>query len=1106
MITSKQLETIKSGLEETLFSWNSQVGNALQSAKIDISKYEGVFSDQYILSEDVANVAKDICKIESLIENKKDVCYDASVVFSHTGDSILRLYSKNSDHNLHDYSILLGNFGVDISAENHYEINICGQKCAIYVFAIALEPKDSLLALKNDERVQKNFELVLTEVLDHKMRGSILNRLAITANLTFRETILLRAIVKYFKQAGFVYSDSVVEKTISKNSQFAILFIEYFKTKFDPSILLSTDERLKKLSQIDFQIKEKCHNVTSEVDDKVLKAIFTFLCSILRTNYFLNKEEISFKIDSQKVGFLPIPVPYREIFVYATHFEAIHLRFGTVARGGLRWSDRIDDFRTEVLSLVKAQNTKNAVIVPVGAKGGFVIKRNVSHLSRDEQFEFGKLCYTGFLSACLDITDNVLNAKPQTPANIVKYDDFDPYFVVAADKGTATFSDLANSISAKYNFWFGDAFASGGSNGYDHKKMGITAKGAWIAARRHFMELGHDIQNKEFTCIGIGDLSGDVFGNGMLLSKKTKLVAAFNHMHIFLDPNPDVKASYTERERMFALPRSSWMDYDKSKMSKGSAIFERSQKECILSDEIKNLLDVKDDVLSPNELIKAILKASCDMLYNGGIGTYVKASYEKHSDAGDKANNDIRIDGNDLRVKVVVEGGNVGFTQNGRVEFALKGGKINTDAMDNSAGVDCSDHEVNIKLILNELSSCGKISLEDRNNLLANMTDEIEELVLRDNYEQTQAISVTAEAKESRLDNQEKLMQKLENLGILNRENEFLPSTQQMLARKLEKRPLTRPELCVLFAYSKIYLYRELLETKLLDEAYFEKDLLSYFPKQMQEKFANEIKNHKLRREIIATSVNNSVINRIGITFVNNTADELGCQICDIVRAFIVVREVFALDDIWKKIESLDYKVPSSQQLQLFHSINKFIESAVYIFLRILPFPISISDCIPVFKQKVLEILECIVIKEDSLEIEKDDLYFINQKVLQFFEVLRVIKYTSTKNLKEAISTHYKVEDVLKISQIQKMISSFFPQNYYSRVAYKALCDKFSDSYVNVVLHVLEKHKNVLDWQDFNKDRIASFLCFVSEVKLLDNIDFAVLSIVVDRFAMLLKK
>jgi glutamate dehydrogenase len=625
---------------------------------------------------------------------------------------------------------------------------------------------------------------------------------------------------------------------------------------------------------------------------------------------------LSFKLDSAQVPDLPRPRPYREIWVYSPRFEGIHLRGGPIARGGLRWSDRKEDFRTEVLGLMKAQNVKNTMIVPVGAKGGFVPQQLPERGDRDAVQREGVACYTSFINGLLDITDNIDENTIVPPEKVVRHDGDDPYLVVAADKGTATFSDTANGVALERGFWLGDAFASGGSVGYDHKAMGITAKGAWEGVKRHFRELGTDIQKEPFTVVGIGDMSGDVFGNGMLLSKQIRLQAAFNHQHIFLDPTPDPKTSYAERKRLFALPRSSWADYDSAMISAGGGVHSRAAKNITLSREVRAWLGVHETELAPHELIRVLLKADVDLLWNGGIGTYVKSARESNADVGDLANNGLRVNGEDLRCKVVGEGGNLGCTQLGRVEFASRGGRINTDFIDNSAGVDCSDHEVNIKILLNLALRNGRLKPKARNALLASMTDEVGALVLRSNYLQTQAISMMEQLKGARLGSKQRFISVLEDEGQLDRGLEALPDDEELLDRRNRGLGLTRPELSVLLSYSKIRLYRQLLESDIPEDPFLSAELKRYFPAPLQERYGELMQHHRLRREIIATQVTNSLVNRMGVSFVVRMRDDTGASAGEVARAYTVARDIYQARDFWARVEALDGKVDAALQTE----------------------------------------------------------------------------------------------------------------------------------------------------------------------------------------------
>ena len=631
---------------------------------------------------------------------------------------------------------------------------------------------------------------------------------------------------------------------------------------------------------------------------------------------------------------MPLPLPVYEIFVYSPRVEGVHLRGGKVARGGLRWSDRFEDYRTEVLGLVKAQQVKNAVIVPVGAKGGFVAKRLPDSSDREAFQAEGIAAYKTFIRGLLDITDNLVDAGIQPPERVVRHDSDDHYLVVAADKGTATFSDIANGLAAEYNFWMGDAFASGGSNGYDHKKMAITARGAWVSVERHFRELGVNPAEDEFTAIGIGDMAGDVFGNGLLSSEKTRLVAAFNHVHIFVDPSPDAAKSYKERKRLFEKPRSAWTDYDTKLISKGGGVFNRNTKSIPLSPEIKKLLGINSDRVPPNMLISHILKAQVDLLWIGGIGTYVKGSSESHSDVGDKANDGLRINGGELRCKIVGEGGNLGMTQLGRIDYALKGGRLNTDFIDNSGGVDCSDHEVNMKILLNRAVAMGDLTSKQRNVMLEEMTDDVAALVLKNNYRQTQAISIANEDAATRLEEYRRLMNTFESEGKLNRTLEFLPDDETLSERKLNKKGLTRPELSVLISYVKGDLKQTLIDSTLPDDPLLAREMYKVFPRDLTQKFSKELGEHQLRREIIATQVANDMVNHMGITFVERLNQSTGADAASIALAWLITRDVFRIDNWWDKIEDLDFHIPAQLQVELMQDLMRLMRRSVRWLLR----------------------------------------------------------------------------------------------------------------------------------------------------------------------------
>ncbi len=781
------------------------------------------------------------------------------------------------------------------------------------------------------------FEQTLLALWHGKTEDDGFNALALTGQ-SWREVALLRALCRYRVQSGLDPSPDIQQAALRDNPEVVEALLNLFNAKFalDGG---ETSVREPAVEAARADIETLLQKVASLDHDRVLRRLAALIGAMQRTNYFQkadgqDKPYISFKIASRELVDLPEPKPYREIFIWSPGVEGVHLRFGPVARGGLRWSDRKDDFRTEVLGLVKAQQVKNAVIVPVGSKGGFFPKKLPKNGTPDEVKNAAIVAYKTFLSGLLDLTDN-LDAKGHIvpPADVIRWDDPDPYLVVAADKGTATFSDIANGVSADYNFWLGDAFASGGSVGYDHKAMGITARGAWEAVKRHFREIGKNIQTEPFTAAGVGDMSGDVFGNGMLLSKETLLVAAFDHRDIFIDPTPDAAKAFAERERMFALPRSSWQDYNKELISKGGGIFPRSQKSIPLSPEIKALLDLDANEISPFELMQAILKARVELLYFGGIGTYIKSPAQAHLDVGDKANDAIRIDGSEVRAKVIGEGANLGVTQAGRISCAESGVRLNTDAIDNSAGVDCSDHEVNIKILLSQVIASGKLKADARDDLLASMTDDVARHVLKHNYDQTLALSLQEATSAEDNSAQQAFMSGLEKRGRLDRKVEGLPSNSVLEARKVGNHGLYRPELAVITAYAKLVLFDDIVAGDAPDDAGFEPVLVRYFPPALHD-YKNAIRKHRLHREIIATVVSNEIVNVCGPSFAMRVTRGAGVDTSALVRAFEATRQLFDINALWSEVNALDNRIPAGAQTALYSDLASFVRHQTYWIMR----------------------------------------------------------------------------------------------------------------------------------------------------------------------------
>lgn len=878
-----------------------------------------------------------VCDI-GYIERLTDTC-NLQMNFYRTmadlsGHLRFKLFHLHDPIVLSDVLPMLENMGLRVIEEHPHQLEF-KDKSHVWIHDFNLQ---TTAGVEFDvEAVRDIFQEAFMRVWEGDAENDGFNRLILGANLNWREAILLRAYTKYLRQTGFTFSQSYVEMTLAKNAIIARQIVELFKLWFDPEKQVDSAAAIPELEK---KLQGTLDAVINLDEDRILRRLLEVVRATLRTNFFQknaageHKPCLSIKLNPARIADMPLPRPMYEVFVYSPRVEAIHLRAAKVARGGIRWSDRREDFRTEVLGLMKAQQVKNAVIVPSGAKGGFVAKCLPEEGTREVVMNEVISCYQTFMRGLLDITDNLQNGKVVPPANTVRYDEDDPYLVVAADKGTATFSDIANAISAEYHFWLGDAFASGGSAGYDHKKMGITARGAWESVKRHFRALGIDPQVQDFTVIGIGDMSGDVFGNGMLRSQHIKLVGAFNGTHIFLDPSPDPMESFIERERLFNLPRSTWEDYDAKLISAGGGVFRRSAKSISITAEVKQLLGITQDALEPNALIRAMLVAEVDLLWNGGIGTYVKASSERHVDVGDRTNDVVRVSGNQLCCRVVGEGGNLGFTQLARVEYAFNGGRIYTDFIDNSAGVDCSDHEVNCKILLNTIVANGDLTLKQRNKLLVDMTTEIAELVLEDNYRQTRAINLALSRVLPELDLYRHYMDELERTNKLDRALEFLPEDKILLERKALGKGLCSPEIAVLLAYTKMLIKADLLQSDVPEDPYLAQALEQAFPKPLHQRFRAQMEQHSLRREIIATQLSNAVVNDMGITFVHRVQSETNESTDAIVRAYAVAHKVFNMQEYVDLIESQPQTVPTEVQYLMMWHISRLVRRGARWFLR----------------------------------------------------------------------------------------------------------------------------------------------------------------------------
>ncbi|WP_162918521.1 NAD-glutamate dehydrogenase [Taklimakanibacter deserti] len=928
------LAELEQRIVEAVRNWDDRLESALiakGSGQALITRWRGAFPPGYRDSTDPQASLKDIEEIDALSGDQIGVEF-IKVAGDGRNEFHSRLYHQGEAIALGRRLPILENLGLQaISETTHILATGSGTGRAVIHDVLLQAPANAAIGAATFANLEAAFLAVWTG----QAENDAFNGLTLREGIVWRDVSLLRALGRYIRQSAASFSSDYVAQTLVKYPAIARQLVTLFYALFDPKAQSEKDAETALA-----RIEKALIDVYNLDEDRIIRRYVNLISALLRTNFFQPAKDdgepplINFKINSKLVDGLPEPKPFAEIFVYAPDVEAVHLRAGHIARGGIRWSDRPEDFRTEVLGLAKAQNVKNAVIVPVGAKGGFVPKRLKIGDSREAIQAEGVRAYTRFISSLLDITDNLKDDKVVPPSDTVRRDGDDPYLVVAADKGTATFSDTANGIARRHGFWLDDAFASGGSAGYDHKKMGITARGAWEAVKRHFREIDVDIQTTPFTVIGVGDMSGDVFGNGMLLSRQIRLLAAFDHRDIFIDPDPDPETSFTERERLFALPRSSWQDYDKSRLSKGGGVFPRSLKAIPLTPEIKALTGLRADKATPQELMHALLQVPADLLWFGGIGTYVKASNESQADAGDRANDVLRVDANELKVKVIGEGANLGVTQRGRIEFALNGGRINTDAVDNSAGVNSSDIEVNIKIGLSRAEAAKKLTREDRNTLLADMTDDVAALVLRNNYLQTLCLSLALEQGTTENSYAIQLMQQLEKSGELDRKIEYLPSDSQIIERDLKGGGLTRPELAVIMAYAKISLHGEILASGVPDDPYLSRELKRYFPKAMQERFADDIEHHKLRREIIATMLANSMINRGGPSFIAYIMGETSAAPADIASAFAAARDSYDFLALNTAIDALDAKIPGTLQNKLYAGLQLLLRWTTVWFLR----------------------------------------------------------------------------------------------------------------------------------------------------------------------------
>lgn len=1042
-----------------------------------LRKYEKAFPPSYREHFDAGAAVGDIEKISNVLTTG-GLDLDLYRQEGEAGNQLrFKIYNPSVPVPLSDALPMLENMGLRVIGEVPFQITPKDAE-PVFIHDFRMVTQDgSEISL---EKVKENFEEAFQQVWCDHVEDDVFNRLVLIAGLTSREVVILRALHKFLRQIGIPFSLAYMGETLASNAHIARMIVELFAALFDPRNRKRAEVRTVKLRN---EIEEALDKVPNLDQDRILRRFQNLVESTLRTNYFQRDAEgepkiyVSFKFASQCIEGLPLPRPMYEIFVYSPRMEGVHLRGGPVARGGIRWSDRREDFRTEILGLIKAQMVKNAIIVPVGAKGGFVIKRPPTEGGREALMTEVVACYKTLIRGMLDITDNLKGDQAIHPLETLCKDGADPYLVVAADKGTATFSDTANELSQDYGFWLGDAFASGGSQGYDHKKMGITARGGWESIKRHFREIGIDTQQMDFTVVGVGDMSGDVFGNGMLLSEHICLLAAFNHLHIFIDPEPDAAKSFQERKRLFETPRTTWLDYDAKLISKGGGVFDRSAKSIKLSPEIQKQFGISSGSVTPNDLIFNLLRAEADLLWFGGIGTYVKAASENNLDAGDRANDALRVDGKDLRCKVVGEGANLGITQLGRIEYALAGGRLNTDSIDNSAGVNCSDHEVNIKILLNETVARKKLTERQRNSLLARMTSEVSNLVLRDNYLHTQAITYVASRAGDLLDRQAGLIRMLERQGRLDREIEFFPNDESIEERLMARQGLTRPGISVLISYAKNWVYSELLNSDLPDDPILAADLERYFPSPLQKDYGPEIANHRLRREIIATQVTNGMVNRMSGATIAQLIESTGMPLGDIARAYLITRQVFGFLDMWEHIQKLDNKVDASIQTEMFCDIGRLTERGTLWFLRNGNRPLTIAGHLGEFESGVVEFVGSLreILPEEDLEaVEKRKVHYVSAGVpkklagqvsaMDFlasaFDVVLAAQ-DSGHTVKEIGELYFKIGVAFGLDWLRIEGQRIMPESHWQKAAIEVILDDLFGQQAAVTCRIVRAGKGV---------------------------------------------
>ncbi|MEV6863335.1 NAD-glutamate dehydrogenase [Streptosporangium subroseum] len=1125
------VEELEAKLAAATRSWEDDLATAITELSSEdeapqlIRRYASAFPEGYKADFPARLAVADLRRLEALAGSSDEIGmnlyepYDAP-----EGERRFKLYRIGGAISLSRVLPLLQRMGVEVVDERPYEIDRDHRPetkdAWIYDFGLRYTPSSEV----DRDEFKRLFQDAFGALWYGQVESDGFNGLVLAAGLTWEQAEILRVYAKYLRQAGTTFSQAYIERVLLGNVRLARLLVRLFEVRLDPR--RSQEVRSELCDALQEEILGALDEVASLDEDRILRAYLEMINATLRTNYYQRtadgrrKPYISLKFDSPSISVLPLPRPKFEVFVYSPRVEGVHLRFGKVARGGLRWSDRMEDFRTEVLGLVKAQMVKNTVIVPTGSKGGFVVKNPPKSGTREDTLVEGIACYRMFISGLLDITDNLVDGQVVPPADVVRHDEDDTYLVVAADKGTATFSDIANGVSKEYGFWLGDAFASGGSIGYDHKAMGITARGAWESVKYHFRTIGVDVQTTDFTVAGVGDMSGDVFGNGMLLSQHIRLVAAFDHRHIFVDPDPDAARSYAERARLFALPRSSWADYDASLISKGGGVWPRTAKAIPISPQMRAALGIADGVksLAPSDLISAILRAPVDLLWNGGIGTYVKASSESNAAAGDKANDGLRVDASELRCKVIGEGGNLGFTQLARIEFSLNGGLVNPDFIDNSAGVDTSDHEVNIKILLDRAVRDGELTDKQRNQLFLDMTDEVADLVLRDNYDQNVVLAAAREQAPEMLHIHSRQLRKLERAGLVNRELEFLPSDKTLAERRQAGLGLTPPEFSVLLAYTKLVTDAEILASDLPDDPYLASWLVSYFPSALRKRLRTYMDAHPLRREIITTGVVNDLVNSSGTTFMFRIGEESGASAPDIVRAYLVTREVFDLPSFWRRIEELDNKVDTSTQIAMELEARKLAERGSRWLLGNRRPPLDLASTVSFFAKGMNGLvphLPKLLTGSDLTAFEDRRDSFIARGVpddlaervaamvpaYSTFDLVEVASRTG-RPVNEVAEVYFDLADRLQLSRLRERVVALPRDNRWNSMARAALRDDLYASHASLTHDVLvhstpglTPEERLARWTEANSAAVARAKQTLSEIWESDNFDLATLSV-----------